>query len=57
MLWMNGLSEFFQGKIKIPMPRAEKKTIWSTIQVSESTITNLYSKLPEVQTAFETGNV
>jgi len=25
--------------------------------VSESTITNLYSKLPEVQTAFETGNV
>jgi len=27
----------------------------STIQVSESTITNLYSKLPKVYAAFDTG--
>lgn len=54
MLWMNGLSEFLKGKIKIPMPRAEK-AIRSTIRGSESTITNLYSKLPEVYAAFDTG--
>jgi hypothetical protein len=52
-----GYQSFFKEKIKIPMPRAEKKTTRSTIRVSESTITNLYSKLPEVHAAFETGNV
>lgn len=36
------------------MPRAEK-AIRSTIRMSESKITNLYSKLPEVYAAFETG--
>jgi hypothetical protein len=51
---MNGLSEFLQGKIKIPMPRAGR-TISSTMRESESTITNLHSKFPEVYATFETG--